>query len=142
MSQTICTTAGVIGSAIAYLFGGWSTGLITLIVFMSLDYISGLVVAGVFHKSKKTESGALESTTCFKGLCKKGMMLLIVLVAYQLDLTVGSSYIRDTVIIAFIVNETISILENAKLMGIPIPEVIDRALDILKNKDNNESKEE
>lgn len=70
------------------------------------------------------------------------MMLLIVLVAYQLDLTVGSSYIRDTVIIAFIVNETISILENAKLMGIPIPEVIDRALDILKNKDNNESKEE
>ena len=142
MSQTICTMAGVIGGAIAYLFGGWSTGLITLIVLMSLDYISGLVVAGVFHKSKKTESGALESTTCFKGLCKKGMMLLIVLVAYRLDLTVGSSYIRDAVIIAFIVNETISILENAKLMGIPIPEVIDRALDILKNKDNNESKEE
>lgn len=53
MRQTICTMAGVIGSAIAYLFGGWSTGLITLIVFMSLDYISGLVVAGVFHKSKK-----------------------------------------------------------------------------------------
>lgn len=142
MRQTICTVAGVIGSAIAYLFGGWSTGLITLIVFMSLDYISGLMVAGVFHKSKKTESGALESNTCFKGLCKKGMMLLIVLVAYRLDLTVGSSYIRDAVIIAFIVNETISILENAKLMGIPIPEVIDRALDILKNKDNNESKEE
>lgn len=142
MRQTICTVAGVIGSAIAYLFGGWSTGLITLIVLMSLDYISGLMVAGVFHKSKKTESGALESNTCFKGLCKKGMMLLIVLVAYRLDLTVGSSYIRDAVIIAFIVNETISILENAKLMGIPIPEVIDRALDILKNKDNNESKEE
>lgn len=142
MKQTICTVVGAVGSAIAYLFGGWSTGLITLIVFMSFDYISGLMVAGVFHKSKKTESGALESNTCFKGLCKKGMMLLIVLVAYRLDLTVGSSYIRDAVIIAFIVNETISILENAKLMGIPIPEVIDRALDILKSKDSNENKEE
>lgn len=62
-------------------------------------------------------------------------MLLFVLVAYRLDLTVGSTYIRDAVIIAFIANEVISITENAGLMGIPIPTVIIKAIDVLKNDD-------
>lgn len=134
MKNTICTTIGVAGSAIAALFGGWDTGLVTLLIFMGIDYASGLVVAGVFHNSKKTKTGALESKAGWKGLCRKGMSLLFILIAYRLDLAIGSNYIRDAVIIGFIVNETISIVENAGLMGVPLPKVINKAIDILTSK--------
>lgn len=134
MKNAICTTAGAIGGVIASLFGGWDAGLATLVMFMAIDYVSGLVVAGVFHNSKKTTSGALESKAGWKGLCRKGMSLLFVLIAYRLDLAIGSNYIRDAVIIGFIVNETISIVENAGLMGVPLPEVINKAIDILTSK--------
>ena len=69
-----------------------------------------------------------------KGLCRKGTTLLVVLVACRLDLVTGSTFIRDTAIIAFIANETISIIENAGLMGVPIPAVVAKAIDILKQK--------
>ena len=134
MKNAICTTAGAIGGVIASLFGGWDAGLATLVMFMAIDYVSGLVVAGVFHNSKKTSSGALESKAGWKGLCRKGMSILFVLIAYRLDLAIGSNYIRDAVIIGFIVNETISIVENAGLMGVPLPEVINKAIDILTSK--------
>lgn len=134
MKNAICTIAGAIGGVIASLFGGWDAGLATLVMFMAIDYVSGLVVAGVFHNSKKTASGALESKAGWKGLCRKGMSLLFVLIAYRLDLAIGSNYIRDAVIIGFIVNETISIVENAGLMGVPLPEVINKAIDILTSK--------
>lgn len=125
---------GVIGSAIASAFGGWTTGLTTLVIFMAIDYITGLIVAGVFHKSTKTETGTLESRAGFKGLCRKGAMLLVVLVAYRLDLAVGTAYIKDAVIIAFMANEAISIIENAGLMGVPMNDTIKNAIDILQKK--------
>lgn len=134
MKNAICTTAGAIGGVIASLFGGWDAGLATLVMFMAIDYVSGLVVAGVFHNSKKTTSGTLESKAGWKGLCRKGMSLLFVLIAYRLDLAIASNYIRDAVIIGFIVNETISIVENAGLMGVPLPKVINKAIDILTSK--------
>ncbi len=134
MKQTICTTIGLIGSAIATALGGWDSSLTTLIIFMGVDYVAGLIVAGVFHKSSKTETGALESGIGWKGLCKKGMALLFVLIAYRLDLVIGTSYIRDAVIIAFIANELISIVENAGLMGVPLPEVLVKAIDVLQKK--------
>lgn len=138
MKEGICTAIGITGSFIASLFGGWDAALITLMIFMGIDYSTGLIVAGVFHKSKKTETGALESGAGWKGLCKKGVTLLIVLVACRLDLTMGSNFIRDAVVIAFIANETISIIENAGLMGIPIPTVITRAIETLKDKAESE----
>lgn len=134
MKEKICTMLGLIGSVIASLFGGWDSGLITLIVFMAVDYISGLVVAGVFHNSKKTQTGTLESRAGWKGLCRKGMTLLFVLIAYRLDMLIGTNYIRDAVIIGFVANEVISIVENAGLMGLPLPEVISKAIDILTKK--------
>lgn len=139
LKEGICTGIGVIGSVIASLFGGWDNGLITLLIFMAIDYISGLVVAGVFHKSKKSQTGTLESKAGWKGLCRKCMTLLFVLIAHQLDVVIGSNYIRDAVVIAFIANETISIVENAGLMGVPLPAVITKAIDILTSKSNKES---
>ena len=140
MKSWFTTLIGVIGGFIASLFGGWDAALVTLIIFMAIDYITGLIVAGVFHNSEKTANGALESRAGWKGLCRKGVTLLVVLVACRLDLVIGSNFIRDAVIIAFVANETISIIENAGLMGIPIPAAIMRAIEILKNKAESEGK--
>lgn len=134
MKNMICTTIGIVGSGIASCFGGWTAAMTTLLIFMVIDYITGLVVAGVFHKSKKTENGALESKAGFKGLCKKSMILLFVLIGYRLDLAIGTAYIKDAVCIGFMVNELISIIENAGLMGISVPAPIAKAIDILKDK--------
>ena len=138
MKEMICAAAGVIGSAIASLFGGWTAGLTTLVIFMAVDYITGLICAGVFHKSQKSDTGALESNACFKGLIRKGVVLLVVLVAHRLDLLIGASYIRDAVCIAFSANELISIVENAGLMGVPVPRVLTKAIDVLKKKSDEE----
>ncbi len=138
MKNMLCTVVGLVGSWLASLFGGWDTALSTLLIFMAVDYVTGLVVAGVFHRSKKTDTGKLESRAGWKGLCRKGASLLIVLVSYRLDIVIGSAYIRDAVIIAFLANETISIIENAGLMGIPIPPVIMRAIEVLKDKMESE----
>ena len=130
----MCTFLGVVGSLIASMFGGWDTGMVTLITCMAIDYISGLLVAGVFHNSKKSENGSLESKAGWKGLCRKGMTLLVVMVSYRLDMLIGTNYIRDAVIIGFVANEVISIIENAGLMGIPMPAVLKKAIDILTKK--------
>lgn len=134
MKEGICTGIGVVGGVIATAFGGWDEALVTLIIFMVIDYLSGLLVAGVFHNSKKTESGALESRAGWKGLCRKCVTLLFVLIAYRLDIAIGVNYIRDAVIIGFMANELISIVENAGLMGIPLPAVIQNAIDVLTKK--------
>ncbi len=139
MKNTICAILGIVGSFLASLFGGWDAALITLLIFMAIDYCSGIVVAGVFHASSKSETGSLESKAGWKGLCRKGMTLLIVLIANRLDLVIGTNYIRDAVCIAYIANETISIIENAGLMGVPIPGVVTNAIELLKKKgDSND----
>ena len=91
MKDGICTAIGVVGSTIASFFCGFDAALITLLIFMGVDYATGLIVAGVFHKSEKTENGALESRAGWKGLCRKGVSLLVVLVACRLDMIMGST---------------------------------------------------
>lgn len=142
MKDGICTAIGIVGSTIASFFGGFDAALITLLIFMGVDYATGLIVAGVFHKSEKTENGALESRAGWKGLCRKGVSLLVVLVACRLDMIMGSNFIRDAAVIAFIANETISIIENAGLMGVPIPSVITKAIEVLKKKSEREDKKD
>lgn len=135
MRELICTIAGVIGGAIAGIYGGWTSAMTTLLIFMSIDYISGLAVAGVFKKSSKTDTGALESRAGWKGLCKKCMIMVFVLIGHRLDVELGFDYIKNAVCIGFMANELISIVENAGLMGIPIPLVITNCIDVLTNKE-------
>lgn len=132
MKNLFYTIIGVLGSLLTSLFGGWDDAIVTLLIFMAVDYITGLIVAGVFHASNKSPNGSLESLAGWKGLCRKGVTLLVVLVATRLDMAIGTHYIRDAVVIAFVANEALSIIENAGLMGIPIPEVIIRMIDVLK----------
>ena len=134
MKQGICTALGVVGSFLAAVFGGWDAALAALLVCISVDYISGSVVALVFHKSSKSESGAYNSAYGLKGLCKKGLMLLFVLVAVQVDRLMGSDYVRDAVCIGFCSNEVLSIVENLGLAGVPMPKAVVNALEQLQKK--------
>lgn len=138
MKNTICAALGTIGGFIASLFGGWSASLTTLLIFMLIDYATGLVVAGVFHKSPKTANGGIESNVGRKGLVRKFSVFLLILVGHRLDLTVGTAYIRDGACIAFIVNELISIVENVGLMGLPIPAAIKNAIEVLTHKNDTQ----
>lgn len=138
MKNAICTTLGLIGGAIATAIGGFDMALQTLLIFMVIDYLTGLVIAGIFNKSEKTEHGGLDSHVGWKGLAKKCMTLLFVLIAYRLDLMLETNYCRNAVIIAFAVNELISITENAGIMGLPVPKVIMGAIEVLKNKEDSD----
>ena len=141
MKDFLCGIVGFVGGIFASFFGGFDAAIITLIAFMAVDFSSGLVCAGVFGASEKTENGALESNTCWKGICKKVMTLVLVFVAHRVDISLGTTYVRDTVTIAFITSELISILENAGLMGLRIPKVLYKVIDILKDKiDDKEEK--
>ena len=131
MKETICTLLGVVGSALAAAFGGWDAALMALMVCICVDYLSGSIVALVFHNSKKSETGAYNSSYGLKGLCRKGLMLLFVLVAVQLDKLLGADYVRDAVCIGFCSNEVLSIVENLGLAGVPMPQAVVKALEQL-----------
>ena len=134
-----CTAVGLIGGAVAAAFGGWNAAMMTLIALMAVDYLTGLMVAGIFHKSPKSESGALESKAGWKGLCRKGETLLVVLVAAQLDRAIGTGFIRDAAVIGYIANETLSIIENAGLMGVPVPNAVKKGIELLKKKEDEDA---
>ena len=132
MKIKIVTGVGAVCGFVTTLLGGWDAALATLLLFMLMDWVTGgILFPAVFKKSPKSKNGALESRAGWKGLCRKGMMLLIVLVAVRLDLLMGTDYLRDAVCIAFIANEALSIIENAGLMGVPLPEMLRNAIDIL-----------
>ena len=134
MKYKIFTVLALLGSTVAELFGGWDTALKTLLIFMVLDWLTGaIILPAVFRKSPKSPNGALESRAGWKGLCRKGMILLYVLIAARLDMVLEVEYIRNAVCIGFIANEVLSIVENAGMMGVPMPSMIKKAVDILKD---------
>ena len=104
-----------------------------LVALMALDYLTGILVAAVWQRSNKSSTGALDSKAGFKGLCKKGMILLLVWLGVLLDNAFGTTYVRMAVIIFFIGNEGISFLENLGLMGVPFPEFLKKALEALRD---------
>ena len=130
----LLTVIGGIGGFIAELFGGWGEDMVTLLIFMGIDFLLGLLIAAVWKKSGKSETGALSSWCAWKGLVRKGVTLLVVLVAHRLDIMIGTEYMKTAVIIAFCANELISIIENLGIMGVPMPKVIARAVEVLQDK--------
>lgn len=133
MKEWICMIAGIVGGFITTLLGGWDSALVTLIVFMGVDFFTGVVTAAM-GRSKHTDSGGLSSKAGWIGLAKKVCTLLLIAVAVRMDILLGTTYIRDAVCISFCLNELLSIIENATLMGIPFPPVIKKAIDVLQTK--------
>ena len=128
----ILSGVACVGAAIASLFGGWNGAMTTLIILMFIDYVTGIIVAGVFHNSPKCSGGALSSAVGFKGICRKFVILLIVVVACRVDLLLETNIIRDATCIGFCANELVSITENAGLMGIPLPRKLVEAIEVLR----------
>ncbi len=123
-----------VGGAVAQALGGWDQALGLLVALMALDYITGVLLAGVWKRSPKTESGKLSSVAGFKGLLKKGMVLLLVWVAVLLDRGLGTSCARTAVILFFAGNEGLSFLENLGLMGVPFPAFMEKMFEALREK--------
>ena len=121
----------VLGSFAANALGGWDASLQVLIALMVADYITGVLVAAVWQRSSKSETGALDSKAGFKGILKKGMILVLVWLGVLLDRATGANYIRTAVVLFFIGNEGISLLENLGLMGVPYPAFLKKALEAL-----------
>ena len=138
IKAVILTVIGAVGSIVTNLFGGWTEDLTTLIIFMGIDYLMGLSIAAFWKKSGKSKTGTLNSYSAWQGLIRKGCTLLVVLVGYRLDLAIGTEYIKTAVVIAFITNEAISIVENLGIMGIPLPCTLTKAIDVLKTKTEGE----
>lgn len=128
--------AGVAG-AIAGLFGEWNTMLTILVVMMAADYISGWIVAWC-GKSPKTESGGLSSKVGFIGLAKKGFIMLLVLVATMLDRAIGggTSIFQSSLVLYYIANEGLSVLENAALLGVRFPDKLRKALETMREQED------
>ena len=140
MKDAVSTVVGLAAGMLSGIVGGFDTPVLVLVVSMGVDYVTGLIVAGVFHASPKTSGGGLDSRVGWKGLARKFVTLLIVVVANLADILLQLHYIRDAVIAAFCANECISILENAGLMGIRIPKVLKAALEKLSEEaDRDES---
>lgn len=127
----ILTIVGSLGSLASYLFGGFDKLLIALIIFMIIDFLSGLILAIVFKKSSKTKNGRAISEAGIKGLAKKIFILFLVALAEQLDIVLSTNLVRDGAVIAFISMEGVSFLENSTLAGLPVPRMIKNALEVL-----------
>ena len=135
MKAIFYTIVGVTGAYLTHFFGGIDTLLKVTCFMMGFDYVTGLIVALVFRSSPKSANGGLNSMVGFRGICKKLVMIGMIGVANHLDIVLGTDYIRAGVMYTFITNEVISVIENAGCMGIPIPGILRKAIDILAEKE-------
>lgn len=137
MKNEVCAVIGVVGSVVASALGGWDSAILVLIIFMAIDFGSGLACAVFWNKSNKSDNGALSSKACWRGITKKIFTILLVVCAHYADVLLNCDYIRNAIVVAFCASELISICENAALMGImpePVRKVFDKIIDIMKGK--------
>ena len=127
----VLAVLAAIGGALAAALGGWDVLLKVLVGMMAADYLTGLLIAAIWKKSNKSETGTLDSKASFKGLVRKCMILLLVYVAVLLDAALSTTYIRSAVIIFYIGNEGLSLLENLCIMGVPHPKFLEKVLQVL-----------
>jgi len=139
----VVKAAALVAGGISGWFGGFDTIMWVLVGFMALDYLSGLIVAWM-GRSRKTETGHLDSKVGAQGIAKKGLMLLVVLVAALLDraMGAGTSVFRNAVIWFYLANEGLSILENLSLAGVPFPQRVQQALEQLRARNDEMPEEE
>ena len=129
-----CTFAAM-GGAIGSVLGGWDGFLYALILFVVIDYVSGIFVA--------VSNGALSSGVGFRGIAKKVLLFFLVAVSTSIDRHVlqTGEVVRTAVIFFYLSNEGVSILENATRLGLPVPEKLKKVLEQIKE-GNDDGEEE
>ncbi|WP_404347337.1 holin family protein [Sutcliffiella horikoshii] len=115
-----------VGSMASFLYGGFSSLLVFLIMFVVVDYLTGIMAAYVEKR--------LSSRVGFKGIAQKVFIFALVSIAHVLDIILGTNLIKDVTILFYLVNEFISIMENASRIGVPIPNILKKVIDAIKKK--------
>lgn len=118
-------------SGISFIYGGWTQLLTTLCICMIIDTLTALAVSAM-GKSPKSDKGSLSSSAFVNGCFKKIFSLIFIIVAHRIDLLTGNEYFKTSVSIGFILNEILSIIENAGLAGVKWPPAVTKMIDILK----------
>lgn len=126
------------GATVSQLMGGWDKLTKLLAFVMAIDYLTGALCAAVWHKSPKTPTGGYESNAGFKGLVRKGVIVLIVMIAAELDKLAGTTAMRTATILFFAANEGMSFLENLGIMGVPYPPALKNAFEVLRRKSDDD----
>lgn len=127
METIIKSIAAAGGAAISFFYGGWTQLMTVLVVFILIDFISGVALAA--------KDGRLKSGELWLGVTRKIGTMAIVAVAHMLDTTIGDAHlIRDAAIFFYLAGELLSLIENAGQLGVPIPPVVSRAVDVLRGK--------
>lgn len=114
-----------IGTALGWFLGGYDTMMITLLIFMAIDYLSGVMCA-IVKKELSSEIG-------FKGIFKKILILFLVGMANMLGTSIHIEGLRYIVISFYLANEGISIIENASMLDLPVPQKVKDVLKQLKD---------
>ena len=135
----VCAFFAVIGGAFIKTLGGTSPALEFLLYAMIVDFVLGMII-GALNKSTKTESGGLNSTIGYKGLAKKVGIIIMVWIGFQADKVIGTEILRNMIIMGYVVNEVLSIVENLSLLGVVKIQAVTKMLDILKQKSESEEK--
>ena len=131
---TVLAGIAAIGGVASQYLGGWDQLTQLLAWAMAIDYLTGALCAAVWHKSPKTATGGYESRAGFKGLIRKGVIVLIVMIAAELDKLAGTTAMRTATILFFAANDGMSILENLGIMGVPYPPALKNAFEVLRRK--------
>lgn len=126
-----------VGATLAQYMGGWDQLTKLLAWVMAIDYLTGVLCAIVWHKSPKSETGGYESRAGFKGLVRKGVIVLIVMIAAELDKLANTTAMRTATILFFVANDGMSILENLGIMGVPYPPALKNAFEVLRRKSSD-----
>ena len=128
----IDSIAGAVGAVLGFMYGEVSGLFWALIAFMALDYITGVIVA-IIEKRLSSEVG-------FRGLAKKFLILVFVAVGHIADTYIlgGTPAAMSAVMLFYIANEGISIIENAAALGLPVPKKLTNIMEQIKNKSESE----
>lgn len=137
----LCTSIGIAGSVIFSALGGYSPTLQFLLGVMVVDYVLGIAIA-VMKLSPKSKSGGLNSSVGFRGLLKKVGILVMVWIGFQIDTSFNLTVVRNMIILGFLANEVISVVENLGLIGVVKNDAVIKMIDILKKNTGTESEEE
>ena len=133
MENVVKTIVAVAGAVTSYLFGGWSALLNILLTFVVADYVTGVTAAA--------KEGRLNSEVGAWGIVRKVGIFAIVALAHLVDTALGDAHLfRDASIFFFLANELLSVIENLGRVGVPIPPVIQRAVEVLRGKSEGEAK--
>lgn len=130
LEATIGGITGMLGVLVTILYGEWTHALNALLIAMAIDYLTGVLAAAISTKKK------IDYKIGAKGIAKKTTILLIVAVGHLADEVLGTDVVMMAITYAYLANEGLSIIENAEVAGVPVPNVVKMAYQTIGEKGN------